>query len=161
VQPARPRPYGEFDDSHEVRVGSRLHIDSLLFVFAAPGGLLSVGAEGGRQLLRLKGCPLCAVRHRLGERPEWDEEGREELGVPVGYAFRHELPPVLAALVGDQLPCVLARAGGELVLVAGPRVLARCQGSLADLRGRLRAHAAQRGWRCRSRRRPAGAAPGW
>jgi hypothetical protein len=44
-------------------------------------------------------------------------------------------------VVGDRLPSVLARAGGELIPLLSPEALARCNGNVADLRGRLRHNA--------------------
>ena len=49
------------------------------------------------------------------------------------------------APVATELPCVVAEAGGELVLLLGPEVLARCNGNTADLRGRLTYYAGMKG----------------
>ena len=50
---------------------------------------------------------------------------------------RDEVDDELRELVGEQLPCIVAEAGGERKLLLGPDVLRRCRGSVADLKGRL------------------------
>jgi hypothetical protein len=64
---------------------------------------------------------------------------------PIVRRHRDELDETLAALVGDRLPCVLARAAGRTELLMGPRVLDRCAGSVPDFRGRLVHHVARLG----------------
>ena len=57
---------------------------------------------------------------------------------------RDELSPSLRGIVGDSLPSVVARAGDEDIVLLGPDVIQRCKGSVADLRGRIKTHAAMR-----------------
>jgi hypothetical protein len=121
-----------------------LAIERLLVVHAADG-VLAVVAEGERRLLRLKGCTLCSLSHGQNGGQTAGPDCQQELGVPVDHCHRDELPAALRALVGDQTPCILALAGGEPALLIGPLGLERCQGSAADLKGRLRAQAAMRG----------------
>lgn len=123
----------------------RVPIERLLFVYAADSGLVSAWVDSARKLLRLKGCTLCSLTHGLaGERLDW-RECKDELGVPIDYLHRDELPPALEQAVGRRLPCVVAQAGGRLAVLLDPAALERCQGSVSDLRGRLRAHAAMSG----------------
>lgn len=120
-------------------------IERLIFVFNAGSGSVNAFLDSAKKLLRLKGCTLCTITHGLaGEKSEW-RECKEEIGVPVDYVHRDEITPELAKVVGNDLPCVVAEAEGELVLLLGPDVLERCKGSVADLKGRLNIFAAMRG----------------
>lgn len=120
-------------------------IDELILVFDADAGALNALVDSTRKLFRLKGCSLCRITHGLaGERSEW-ASCRDSIGVPVDYRHRDQLDETLAGIVGDQLPCVLARAAGRTELLMGPSVLDRCAGSVPDFRGRLMHHAARLG----------------
>ena len=119
-------------------------VDRLIFVFNADSGAIAALADSARKILRLNGCSLCAITHGLaGEKGEW-KDCKAELGVPVDYVHRNEIEGALAP-VATELPCVVAEAGGELVLLLGPEVLARCNGNTADLRGRLTYYAGMKG----------------
>ncbi len=112
-------------------------IDRLLFVFNADTGSFNAFLDSARKLLRLNGCTLCSITHGLaGEKSEW-RECKEEIGVPVDYVHRDEISAELRGVVGDQLPCIVAQTGTDLILLLAPDVLERCQGSVADLKGRL------------------------
>jgi hypothetical protein len=112
-------------------------IDRLLFVFNADTGSFNALLDSARKLLRLNGCTLCSITHGLaGEKSEW-RECKEEIGVPVDYVHRDEISGELRSVVGDQLPCIVAQTGTDLILLLAPDVLERCQGSVADLKGRL------------------------
>jgi hypothetical protein len=112
-------------------------IDRLLFVFNADTGSFNALLDSARKLLRLNGCTLCSITHGLaGEKSEW-RECKEEIGVPVDYVHRDEISAELRGVVGDQLPCIVAQTGTDLILLLAPDVLERCQGSVADLKGRL------------------------
>jgi hypothetical protein len=112
-------------------------IDRLLFVFNADTGSFNALLDSARKLLRLNGCTLCSITHGLaGEKSEW-RECKEEIGVPVDYVHRDEISAELRSVVGDQLPCIVAQTGTDLILLLAPDVLERCQGSVADLKGRL------------------------
>ena len=71
--------------------------------------------------------------------------GRDSLGVAVDYLHRDELPPVVAKVVGDALPCVLAKTANGHELLLGPDVLSHCQGDVADFKGLLKQHATKLG----------------
>jgi hypothetical protein len=121
---------------------SQRSIDRLIFVFDADSGPLSAFLDSARKVLQIKGCTLCAITHGLaGEKTEWTE-CKEALGVPVDYLHRDEVSPALLRVAGNQLPQVIAQAGGELIPLLSPTVLERCKGSVADFKGRLSYHAA-------------------
>lgn len=120
-------------------------IQRLLFVYNADSGILNSVIDSAKKLLSINGCPLCSLTHSLaGERTEW-KSCKESIGVPIDYVHRDELTPQIKSLVGKELPCVLAEADGELAILLPADVVARCKGSVADLRGRLKTHAAMRG----------------
>jgi hypothetical protein len=124
---------------------AKRRIDRLIFVFSADSGTLNAFLDSAKKLLRIKGCTLCAITHGLaGEKSEW-RDCKEELGVPIDYVHRDEVSGDLQRIVGDKLPCVVAQTGDDLVLVLGPDVLERCQGSVADLKGRLQTLSAMKG----------------
>jgi hypothetical protein len=119
-------------------------IERLIFVYRADSGRLSSLIDSARKLLMIDGCALCTITHGLaGERGEW-KSCRDEIGVPVDYVHRDELDGDLAAAVGDDLPCVVAEAAGRMTVLLTPQVIERCRGSVDDLRGRLRIHAAMK-----------------
>lgn len=118
-------------------MSERRTIDRLVFVFDADSGALSAFFDSAKKALRLGGCALCSITHGLtGERSEW-RECRDELGVRVEYVHRDEIWPDLTAALNGELPCVVAEAGGELVQLMDREALERCQGSVADFRGRM------------------------
>jgi hypothetical protein len=120
-------------------------IDELLFVYDANSGFLSALADSARKLLALNGCPLCELTHSLGgERPEW-KDCKTALGVMVTYVHRDELTPPLQIAIAGSLPCVLARAGADMIQLLTRESLLRCNGKVADLRGRLRHQASLHG----------------
>jgi hypothetical protein len=112
-------------------------IERLLFVFSADSGSFNAFLDSARKLLRINVWTLCSITHGLaGEKSEW-RECKEEIGLPVDYIHRDEISGELKGIVGDRLPCIVAQAGSDLVLLLTPDVLERCQGSVADLKGRL------------------------
>lgn len=116
-------------------------IEELILVYQADSGLVSAAVDSARKLFKLNGCTLCSITHGLaGERAEW-QECRTELRVPVAYYHRDDMPVEVRTVVGDRLPTVLARVGPELVPLLLPESLARCNGKVADLRGRIRHNA--------------------
>ncbi len=120
-------------------------IERLLFVYNADSGVLNSVIDSAKKILAINGCPLCSLTHSLsGEKSDW-RTCKESLGMPVEYVHRNELTSSLRTVVGEQLPCVVAQADGDLVLLLEPDVIQRCKGSVADLRGRIRMHAAMRG----------------
>src|SRR6266536_2156194 len=105
-------------------------IDRLLFVYNADSGALAAIVDSAKKLLSINGCPLCALTHSLaGETGEW-KSCKEGIGVPIDYLHRNELTPELKALASE-LPCVVAEAGGETLVLLTPDVIARCKGSIA------------------------------
>ncbi len=120
-------------------------IEKLVFVYNADSGILSSVIDSARKLLSINGCPLCSLTHSLaGEKVEW-KTCKESIGVPVEYLHRDELTAKTRAVIADRLPCVLAEAAGETIVLLDSEVIGRCKGSVADFRGRLTTHAAMRG----------------
>jgi hypothetical protein len=126
-------------------MSQRQLIDRLYFVYNADSGALATIVDSAKKLLSINGCPLCSLTHSLvGERAEW-VNCREKIGVPVDYVHRNELTPAMkGAAEGEALPCVLAKSGDRIVMLLTADTIRRCNGSLADLRGRLSIHAAMR-----------------
>lgn len=100
------------------------------------------------QLIQLKGCVLCRITRdvesgSVRSKDEW-RTCRSELGAPVRVLPWFEADEELRAAAGGSAPAVLARTeDGDLVPLLDEEALARCNGRVADLRGRLlyRAHA--------------------
>lgn len=117
-------------------------IDELILIYNADAGLVSAFVDSARKLFKLNGCTLCALTHGLaGERAEW-QDCKAAFGVPIRYYHRDDVPPTLRDVAGGSLPAVVARVADEHRLLLGPDSLARCNGKVSDLRGRLR-HAAK------------------
>jgi hypothetical protein len=116
---------------------AKRRIERLIFVFNADTGSFNAFLDSAKKFLKIKGCTLCSITHSLaGEKSEW-RDCKEEIGLPVDYVHRDELSGELRSVVGDKLPCVVAATGNDLILLLAPDVLERCQGSVADLKGRL------------------------
>lgn len=120
-------------------------ITRLYFVYNANSGTLAAIVDSAKKLLSINGCALCSLTHSLaGERTEW-KTCRDTIGVAVDYVHRDELTPEMKAVIGSEgLPCVLAQTQKGLHLLLTPDTIRRCNGSIADLRGRLSIHAAMR-----------------
>lgn len=120
-------------------------ITRLYFVYNANSGSLAAIVDSAKKLLSINGCPLCSLTHSLvGERAEW-KSCRDSIGVAVDYVHRGELTTAMKTAVGDNtLPCVLAETRTDLVMLLTEHTIRRCNGSIADLRGRLNIHAAMR-----------------
>ncbi len=120
-------------------------IDRLLFVYNADSGPLAAIVDSAKKLLSINGCPLCSLTHSLvGERSEW-KSCKDTLGVPIDYVHRNEITSRMHTALGNAaLPCVLAQSGDDIVVLLTSDTIQRCNGSIADLRGRLGVHAAMR-----------------
>lgn len=126
-------------------MSTKRRVERLIFVFSAESGSFNAFLDSAKKVLRIKGCTLCAITHGLaGEKSEW-KDCREELGVHIDYVHRDELTGELARVVAGRLPCVVAEADGELLMLLPPDVLDRCRGSVADMRGRLQVLASMNG----------------
>jgi hypothetical protein len=120
-------------------------ITRLYFVYNANSGTLAAIVDSAKKLLSINGCPLCSLTHSLaGERTDW-KTCRDSIGVPVDYVHRDELTAGMRTSIGNEpLPCVLAQTREGLTLLLTGDTIRRCNGSIADLRGRLSVHAAMR-----------------
>ena len=120
-------------------------IDELILIYNAKSGLTGAFVDSAKKLFQLKGCTLCSITHGLaGERPDW-QDCKAALGVPITYYHRDDRPAQLAHLTAADLPCILARSGEDYIKLLDPDALARCNGKVADLRGRLRHRATLEG----------------
>ena len=113
-------------------------IERLIFVFDASSGKLGAWVDSAKKALMMKGCALCTITHGiLGEKSEW-QDCKTQIGVPIDYYHRDDMPSPVAAVASKLLPCVVAVVeGGDYQLLVGPDVLERCKGSVADLKSRL------------------------
>ena len=113
-------------------------VDRLIFIYDANSGKIGAFLDSTKKLLMIGGCALCTITHGiLGEKTEW-KECKEELGVPIAYYHKNEIPEYLQEMVSDHLPCILAQAGGKAFMLLEPEVLKRCRGNVGDLKGRIR-----------------------
>ncbi len=120
-------------------------IDRFSFIFDAKSGLGAAIMDSVRKVIRLNGCDLCTITHGLtGEKKEM-ASCRESLGVPVDYVHRDEMDPQMIEATGNRLPAIVAHSGSSAWLVLDRDVIARCKGSVGDLRGRLSFYAARLG----------------
>lgn len=120
-------------------------IEELVLVYNADAGLVSALQDSALKLFRLNGCTLCTITHGVaGERADW-KECKAAFGVPVAYFHRDDMPQDLRSAVSGQLPAVMAKVGREYVHLLGPDTLARCNGKVADLKGRIRHNARLQG----------------
>src|SRR5688572_19483070 len=124
-------------------MSERQQISRLYFVYNANAGTLAAIVDSAKKLLSINGCPLCSLTHSLaGERAEW-KTCRDTMGVAVDYVHRDELSAEMKATLGSEaLPCVVAQSRSGLTLLLTADTIRRCNGSIADLRGRLNIHAA-------------------
>ncbi len=87
------------------------------------------------------------------------QEGSGLLGIPrdavatagsvavrVELRAREALSPELRELVGDDVPCIVARSENEARVVVTRSALARANPTIADLRGKIRYGLARVGW---------------
>jgi hypothetical protein len=119
-------------------------IERLIFIFDADSGAMGAIVDTARKLLMIKGCALCQITHGvIGEKQDW-KSCKEELGVPIDYLHRDDIPPSLESKVRENLPCIVAQVDGESLILLKPDVINRCRGGVADLRGRLRFYAGAR-----------------
>jgi hypothetical protein len=120
-------------------------IDRLSFIFDANSGLGAALLDSVRKVIRLNGCDLCTITHGItGEKKEM-ASCRESLGVPVDYVHRDEMDGAMIEATGNRLPAVVAHSGSSTWLVLDRDIIARCKGSVGDLRGRLNFYAAKLG----------------
>ncbi|RLB53802.1 MAG: hypothetical protein DRJ42_10895 [Deltaproteobacteria bacterium] len=123
----------------------KVPVDRLLFIFDADSGLWDAFVDSAKKVLRINGCALCQITHGLvTEKSEW-RQCQEALGAPIEYLHRDEIPPDLLPLVEGELPCIVAEHDGKRTLLLASETIARCRGSVDDLRGKLLFHAAKHG----------------
>jgi len=112
-------------------------VNRLLFIYDANSGKMGAFLDSARKVLMIGGCALCTITHGiLGEKAEW-KECKEELGVPIDYYHRDDIPDALKEQVTGNLPCIVAQVGTRYVMLLSPAVLQRCRGDVRDLKGRI------------------------
>ena len=116
---------------------SKQKVSRLLFIYDANSGKIGAFLDSARKVLMIGGCALCTITHSVfGEKTEW-QECKEELGVPIDYYHRDDIPAPLKELVIGNLPCIVAQVGTDYIMLLGPAVLQRCRGDVHDLKGRI------------------------
>lgn len=119
-------------------------MERLILVYAADSGMLSAIQDSAKKLFRLKACSLCSITHGLlGEKEEW-KDYTAEIGVPVDYYHRDEIPTEIRTSAGDDLPVILAQVNGKAVPLLSRQILEQCGGSVSALRRTLRQQAIQK-----------------
>ena len=103
------------------------------------------------QLVTLKGCALCRITRDLDNgsirsKDEW-RTCRQEIGVPVTVFSMRGIPDELREATEGEPPVVLARTLDRLTLLLNKEALHRCNGKVADLRGRMHFRASAMGLR--------------
>ncbi len=132
---------------HEPIEPSHHLIRRLVGVYNAQGTLRGevaywVGARLGRDH-----CGLCDITHGMFvEKKEW-KHCRETLPVPFDLFHADDQPENVSALLGQQLPAVVAETESGLRLLLSPQQLTSCDGSPARLVDSLIAAASQLGLR--------------
>ncbi|MBD3308959.1 hypothetical protein GF339_21290 [candidate division KSB3 bacterium] len=126
----------------EEQMPPKRNVEALIFIYDANSGTIGAFLDSTKKLLMVGGCPLCQITHGLlGEKAEW-KECQQEIGVPVHYYHKNEIPPSLQEMVAGRLPCILAQVGKHPIMLLEPEVLKRCRGKVEDLKGRLNYYAA-------------------
>lgn len=115
-------------------------IKKLIMVTPFESSIATLSQE--EQLLKLKGCALCAITRQLDagstrNKPEW-KECKAEIGVPVEVVTVDRADSATLAALEHHAPGVCAEVeDGQVLRLFDEEMLARCRGSVADFRGRL------------------------
>ncbi|HEX5615815.1 MAG TPA: hypothetical protein VFZ83_11745 [Acidimicrobiia bacterium] len=105
-------------------------VEELVGVYDADGGVRGeVTYVVGHLLGRLE-CALCDITHGPLRRKRAFDDLRARLGVPFALVHRNEQEPVIAAVTGDALPCVVARVGTAWRIVIDRDTLTTCAGDV-------------------------------
>jgi hypothetical protein len=125
------------DNNQEEQEPQKSKVDRFIFIYDADSGKMGAFLDSARKLLMVGGCALCTITYGiLGEKTEW-KDCKEELGIPIDYYHRDDVPEFLREQVTGHLPCILARVGTRYVMLLEPAVLKRCRGDVRDLKGRI------------------------
>jgi hypothetical protein len=113
-------------------------LDRIILVYNADSGLGALLIDVVKKAVGREDCALCEITYgALGKRAAW-AACEKRLGVPVEALHRDELPPAWG-VAPTELPCILARRGGEPPFVLVSRAaIAACRGSVERLEARLR-----------------------
>ncbi len=69
-----------------------------------------------------------------------------EVAVRIVAMLRSQLPPAGAAVVQEDVPCIIGHSGDEVAVLVPARSLARVLGGVSDLRGKIKFGLARVGW---------------
>ncbi len=133
-----------YDTTLEVRMPQTHAIARLILV--TPFAIES--SAGAEEVEIMRGCPLCQITHDMGDRGATVKEDFrawvDRVGVPVEVVPRDRASGFVLDAVGETPPAVVAETeDGAMVQLLGRDGLARCSGSVADFRGRIRFQAAR------------------
>lgn len=113
----------------------------IVFIYNANSGKLNAMMDSAKKILGQSDCALCDITHGpLGAKREWTAI-ENELTVPVHYLHLNEITDAERSVPDFATPCILVRTHEGYSMLLPPDVLARCKGSVADLKGRLKLHA--------------------
>ena len=112
-------------------------ISEIFFVYDADGSIVGEVRYWVGTLFGAEHCSLCDVTHtRWGRRKEF-VECADRLGVPIAYLHRDDVPADISA-VAPGWPCVVGRAGDEMVVLLDPDELAGLAGDVDGFEAALR-----------------------
>jgi hypothetical protein len=105
-------------------------------------------STGAEEVETMRACPLCQITHDLSERGATVKEDfrawMDRVGVPVDVVPRDRASGFVLDAVAEAPPAVVAETeDGAMVQLLDRGGLARCSGSVADFRGRIRFQAAR------------------
>jgi hypothetical protein len=102
----------------------------LVGVYRADGGLWGELRYLAGHYLRGQSCSLCDITHSpFRRKAAWDAHA-SRLGIAFDLLHLNELDPRLASFVGDQAPCVVLDAGGDLGILIDDAELTRMHGDV-------------------------------
>jgi hypothetical protein len=120
-------------------------VDELIGVYNADGGMVGELRYVAGKIFGRAHCALCDITHRgVSARAEFTR-ACERIPVPFVLLHLNERPDDVRAASGGAVPCVLARVGGELVVLLGPTELEACATQVDEFERRLRVAVTGRG----------------
>jgi hypothetical protein len=116
-------------------------VDELVGVYNADGGVVGELRYVAGKILGRAHCALCDITHRgVTTRAEFSQ-ACERLPVPFVLLHLNERPDDVRDASDGAVPCVLARVGGDLVVLLGPEDLEACGKQVGEFERRLRSGA--------------------
>lgn len=119
-------------------------VESLIGIYNADGGIVGELRYVAGRIFGRAHCALCDLTHRgLTHRKEWSRAS-ERIAVPFELLHLNERPEAVLRASEAAAPCVLAKAGDDLVMLLGPDDLEACARDVDEFERRLRSAAADR-----------------